>query len=161
MLFRSQGEVFVEREVTNYVDVGTSEDWFEYNDKPVFFCDIDGTIIKAQGHKDHGEPPVVLDDNVKVLLDWYRKGSQFIFTTARMEFAKEDTEKMIRSLGFDDFQVIYGLQNSRRILINDYNAANPYPRAESINILRDSNKDRKSTRLNSSHTDISRMPSSA
>jgi len=131
------GEVFFEKKIENYADVGTAEDWFEYNDKPVFFCDIDGTIVKAQGHKDHGQPPVVLEKNVKVLLDWYYKGAQFIFTTARMEFAKEDTERMIRSLGFDNFQVIYGLQNSRRILINDYNHANPYPRAEAINIFRD------------------------
>ena len=132
------GEVFVEKPIENYVDVGTSEDWFEYNDKPVFFCDIDGTIIKAQGHKEHGETPVILTDNVKVLLDWYHKGAQFIFTTARMEFAKEDTENMLKSLGFVDFQVIYGLQNARRIVINDYNHANPYPRAQSINLFRDS-----------------------
>ena len=40
--------IFLEKQITNYVDVGTGEDWFEYNDRPVIFCDIDGTLIKAQ-----------------------------------------------------------------------------------------------------------------
>lgn len=132
-----KGEIFVERGVTNYVDVGTSQDWFDYNDKPVFFCDVDGTIVEAQGHGDWNIQPKVIEENVKVLLDWYNKGSQFIFTTARPEIAREHTENMLRSLGFDEFQCIFGLQNSRRILINDYNNANPYPRAEAINIFRD------------------------
>lgn len=30
-----------------------------------------------------------------------------------------------------------GLKNCKRILINDYNEANPYPRAIAINIKRD------------------------
>ena len=39
--------IFLEKQITNYVDVGT-EDWFEYNDRRIIFCDIDGTLIKAQ-----------------------------------------------------------------------------------------------------------------
>lgn len=131
------GEVFYEKTIENYVDVGTSEDWFAYNDKPVIFCDIDGTIVKAQAHGDWHIQPSIIENNVKRLLEYYKNGSQFIFTTARPEIAKEDTEKMLKSLGFDNFQCIYGLQNARRVLINDYNNANPYPRAEAINIFRD------------------------
>lgn len=134
-----EGEVFAEKQISNYVDVGTSEDWFEYNDRPVLFCDIDGTIVKAQAHGDWHLPPTVIEKNVERLLDLYNKGSQFIFTTARPEIAKEDTENMLKNLGFNNFQCIYGLQNARRILINDYNHANPYPRAEAINIFRDAN----------------------
>lgn len=131
------GEVFTEKQISNYIDVGTFEDWFEYNDRPVIFCDIDGTIVRAQAHGDWHIKPTIIKKNVELLLEYYKKGSQFIFTTARPEVAKEDTEKMLRELGFDDFQCIYGLQNSRRILINDYNHANPHPRAEAINIFRD------------------------
>ena len=40
--------------------------------------------------------------------------------------------------GFKSFNLLCGLQNSKRILINDYNSANPYPRAEAINLKRDS-----------------------
>ena len=45
---------------------------------------------------------------------------------------------MLYDLGFRDFDLIVGLQNARRILINDYNKSNPYPRAEAINLVRDS-----------------------
>jgi hypothetical protein len=45
---------------------------------------------------------------------------------------------MLESLGFKDFSLIMGLKNCKRILINDFNNANPYPRAISINIPRDS-----------------------
>jgi hypothetical protein len=43
---------------------------------------------------------------------------------------------MLESLGFVDFQLITGLPNTKRILINDYNEANPYPRAVAINLKR-------------------------
>ena len=45
---------------------------------------------------------------------------------------------MLYSLGFKSFNLLCGLQNSKRILINDYNNNNPYPRAEAINLKRDS-----------------------
>jgi hypothetical protein len=44
---------------------------------------------------------------------------------------------MLRSLGFKNIILLIGLNASRRILINDYNNANPYPRAEAINLKRD------------------------
>jgi hypothetical protein len=44
---------------------------------------------------------------------------------------------MLTDLGFVDFKLISGLSNAKRILINDYNDANPYPRAIAINIKRD------------------------
>lgn len=132
-----EGEVFTEKQITNYVDVGTSDDWFSYNDRPVIFCDIDGTIVKAQPHGDWHIMPTIIQNNVAKLLEYYHRGSQFIFTTARPEIAREHTELMLKNLGFADFQCIFGLQNARRILINDYNNANPFPRAEAINIFRD------------------------
>jgi hypothetical protein len=131
------GEVFVEKPITDYSDVGTFSDWFEYNDKPVFFCDIDGTIVKAQDQDDNDKPVTPLINNVKALLEWQRKGAQFIFVTARKSNNTETTEKMLKSLGFENFRLLTGLHNARRVVINDYNTANPYPRAEAINIIRD------------------------
>ena len=49
----------------------------------------------------------------------------------------EETRIMLDDLGFQDCRLIMGLLNSRRILINDFNTANPYPRSEAINIYRD------------------------
>jgi hypothetical protein len=107
---------------------------------PVLFCDIDGTLIKAQsryGNYTYNHPPVVLEENVKRILEYHDKGCQIWFTTARPDEYRDITLDMIRSLGFVNFRLITGLYNARRVLINDYNAYNPYPRAEAINIQRD------------------------
>lgn len=131
------GLIFKESSVTNYVDVGTSEDWFEYNNKAVIFCDIDGTIIKAQSKIEIGQQPVRLEQNIKRIKELIANGSQIIFTTARNVSTHAITEQMLTDLGFSNFKLISGLPNTKRILINDYNEANPWPRALAINIKRD------------------------
>ncbi len=131
--------VFSTKEVTNYFDVGTAQDWFEYNDKPVIFCDIDGTLILSQsrvGTNTYYDPPVVLENNVATILEYQNKGSQIIFTTSRPKSVEHITREMLEKLGFKNVQLICGLLNSRRILVNDFNEANPYPRAEAVNIFR-------------------------
>lgn len=133
-----QGYVFTKKDITNYVDVGTAQDWFEFNDKPVIFCDIDGTIVVAQSRLDleSKKEPVPLQKNIDKLLEMQDNGAQFIFTSARENQFTSLTRDMLYRLGFRSFNLICGLQNSKRILINDYNNANPYPRAEAINIHR-------------------------
>ena len=132
----NDGAVFTESPVSNYVDVGTAQDWFEYNDKAVIFCDIDGTIIKAQSRTEIGSTPVVLEQNITSIKKLLATGSEIIFTTARPAQHHATTEKMLTELGFVNFKLLSGLSNAKRILINDYNEANPYPRAVSINIKR-------------------------
>lgn len=131
------GSIFKESSVTNYVDVGTAEEWFEYNNKAVIFCDIDGTIIKAQSRTEIGQPPVILEQNIKRIKELIANGSQIIFTTARNVSTHMITEQMLTDLGFSNFKLISGLPNTKRILINDYNEANPWPRALAVNIKRD------------------------
>lgn len=135
-----KGEIFTEKLVSNYVDVGTAQDWFEYNDKPVIFCDIDGTLIESQGRvggKSFTSPIVPMRKTVDRLLEYQKNGAQFVFTTARPKDVERVTYSLLVTLGFRNFQLIMGLQNSRRILINDFNNANPYPRATAINVERD------------------------
>jgi choline kinase len=135
------GQVFTIKETENYVDVGTAAEWFEYNDKPVIFCDIDGTIVKNQGRvgeNNYNDPVIPLQKNIDRLLQLQSQGAQFIFTTARDNEYSSKTREMLYSLGFKSFTLLCGLQNARRILINDYNSTNPYPRAEAINLKRDS-----------------------
>ena len=134
------GTLFNKVEVTDYVDVGTAADWHKYNDMPVIFCDIDGTIVKAQsryGKNSYDKPAIPLTENVKRIREYHDKGCQIWFTTARHPDHAEVTNKMLRSLGFYNFNLCMGLHNARRVLINDYNSSNPYPRAEAINIHRD------------------------
>jgi len=132
--------IFFEKPVSNYVDVGTAQDWFEFNDKPVIFCDIDGTIIKAQGRygeNNYNDEPIILEENVKRIHELYKNGAQIIFTTARNVSHEAQTRMVLSKLGFFGCRLLMGLNNSHRILINDYNNANPFPRAEAINIKRD------------------------
>jgi len=133
-------EIFTSVNVRNYTDVGTAQDWFEFNDKPVIFCDIDGTIIKAQGRygeNNYNDEPIILEENVKRLQELYKDGAQIIFTTARCVTHETQTRKVLSKLGFSACKLIMGLNNSHRILINDYNNSNPFPRAQAINIKRD------------------------
>lgn len=135
------GTIFSENKVKNYIDVGTIEEWKEYNDVPVIFCDIDGTLIKCQsryGDYNYYDPPIVLQKNYEKIKYYYDKGCQVIFTTAREHKYREQTELMLKNLGFYNCTLLTGLYHSKRILINDFNSTNPYPRAQAINILRDS-----------------------
>lgn len=135
-----QGETFVTNPVRDYVDVGTQSDWEEFNNKPVVFCDIDGTLIKAQsrfGNYNYDSDPIVLEGNYNRIMEYHTKGAQIIFTTAREETYFHSTKRMLEGLGFVNCLLIMGLNNSARILINDYNDANPYPRAIAYNIKRD------------------------
>lgn len=133
-------EIFVECIADNYIDVGTLEEWHDYNKtRCTIFCDIDGTIIEAQPRHRYHEDPVVLNDNVSRLLELINQGSEIIFVTARSNDCRPITEAMLRDLGFKNFTLLCGLQNSKRILINDFNNANPFPRAVSINLKRNAN----------------------
>lgn len=133
-------KIFVKKPVKNYIDVGTAEDWFEYNNKPVIFCDIDGTLIKAQsrfGSYSYAHDPIVLEENYQRIKAYYDRGCQIIFTTARPSSYDTQTLAMLTKLGFKDCKLVSGLNNSTRIVVNDFNEANPYPRAIAVNIKRD------------------------
>jgi len=130
--------IFKESMVSNYIDVGTAEEWFEHNDKSVIFCDIDGTLIKAQPRHAYDDAPTPLANNVARLQQMASTGCLIIFTTARPAKFHDSIYTMLETLGFKDFQLITGLPNAKRILINDYNEANPFPRAIAVNIKRDS-----------------------
>ena len=131
-------KIFLEKHVADYIDVGTAEEWFLFNDKACIFCDIDGTIIKAQPKGGYNDDPIPLNENIKRIKFLIDTGSKVIFTTARSKKYDERTKEILSSLGFKDFDLISGLPNTKRVLINDYNEANPYPRAVAVNIKRNS-----------------------
>jgi hypothetical protein len=131
----ANNEIFIGKEVNNFVDLGTDKDWFNYNNRPTYFCDIDGTILKNKHPSEEWEP---LTNNVTALLAEQNRNCKIVFTTARPKKFEEITRLMLISLGFKDFELIMELNHSKRILINDYSYSNPYPSAVAINILRDS-----------------------
>ena len=131
------GDVFKIVNAINFIDLGTINEWKDYNKKPVLLCDIDGTIFKAQFKGQYNKKPEPLSKNINFIKKMQKKGSQLIFLTARPKKYSDLTKKRLKGFGFTNFQIISGLNNSARILINDYNELNPYPRAISINIRRD------------------------
>lgn len=131
-----QGKMFFESEVENFIDVGVLEDWFDYNNKPTYFCDIDGTIVKSK--LDYTEPHEPIQENVDFLLKELARGCQIVFTTSRPKKFHELTTNMLTDLGFYSCDLIMGLNHSKRILINDFAKSNPYPSAVAVNIKRDS-----------------------
>ena len=133
----NDNKIFTFTKVKNYTDVGTFEEWNDYNQKPVIFCDIDGTIIKAQKRDQYKLKPKPLKNNIQKIKDLASRGSQIIFATSRPQSATKETKKMLNNLGFFKYRLIMGLLNSKRIVINDYNQANPYPNAIAYNIYRD------------------------
>ena len=134
--------IFVAKEVSNWADVGTKDDWYKFNNKKTIFCDIDGTIIENQSSTDkdnnYYSSPKILTSNVELLKNYIKDGSQIIFTTARSPKYTDITKELLNSLGFSDCPLIMDLHHSQRILINDFALTNPYPSATAINLPRNS-----------------------
>lgn len=130
----ANGDIFVEQEIKNFHDLGTASDWFEYNDRPTYFCDIDGTIIKNKHPSEDWTP---LEENVKVLLKEQSRDCKIIFATARPARFESRTREMLDDLGFRNYTLIMAVNHSRRVLINDYSYSNPYPTAVAVNLRRD------------------------
>jgi hypothetical protein len=130
------GSVFIEKDTDNFVDVGVSDDWFEYNNRPTYFCDIDGTIIKSLS--DYNDPYEPLLNNVNKLKSELNRGCKIIYCTARPEKYKDVTRSMLNELGFESCDLIMQVHHSKRILINDFANSNPYPSAIAVNLSRDS-----------------------
>jgi hydroxymethylpyrimidine pyrophosphatase-like HAD family hydrolase len=90
------------------------------------FCDIDGTLVRHLGAGLTGQLNHHLDDetfllsgSVKKLNEWQAKGYTIILTTGRRESQRKQTEAQLSRLGLIWDQLIMGLPNGPRIVIND------------------------------------------
>lgn len=133
--------VFSVEKVYNLVDLGTQKEWDKWNNRPTIFCDIDGTLVWSKDRLSYDTPPEVHVETYRFILNKIEEGCQIVFTTARPESARTVTRNMLDELGFDGCQLIMGLHNSKRVLINDYNTTtNKYPTAIAYNVFRDSDE---------------------
>ena len=91
--------------------------------RKTIFLDIDGTILE---HHNSGLSGVITKGNtpilpgvLKKLDEWEAKGYRIILTTGRKESMRAFTEHQlsVRGIYYDD--LIMGLQNGDRIIIND------------------------------------------
>jgi histidinol phosphatase-like enzyme len=84
------------------------------------FCDIDGTLIHHYGDivLNYSEPPILLNDVAENIKVWEKANYRIILTTGRKECIRKITEDQLLSLGIVYDQLIMGLPNGDRILIN-------------------------------------------
>lgn len=135
-----RGAVFRGVATTDYEDVGTLEAWTAFRKRQqVYFVDIDGVVLRNAGQYipplwDHVD--VELPLNIATLRSAERNGAQLIFVTARPECYRVKTEDVLRAAGLSWHAIIFGVNHSARVLINDYAPSNPYPSAVAINIPR-------------------------
>lgn len=120
-------QIFLKKEVRNYTDLNDLEQFDKYNNKPQYFCDIDGVICKGLSRYDENpfEEYESIQENVDVLLAEQERGCKFVFTTARCEKFYDVTYKMLTELGFKNFKLIMEMTRSKRIVINDYDRLYP------------------------------------
>jgi len=102
------------------------------------FCDIDGTLVEHKGDivKNANEPSVILDNVLESLKQWDKNNYRLILTTGRKESLRESTTAQLLKAGviFDD--LIMGLPNGDRILINDRKPRGSRNTAYAINVVR-------------------------
>lgn len=138
------GKLFNSREVDNYIDWGTVEDWDRFKRSyATLFVDIDGTLVKnSSAHF----PPYIgntdtIDSNIEILRTLYSSGKfQIVLTTSRPEKFRQLTISQMSEVQMPFNHLIMGLYHSKRIIINDYSKSNPFKSCDSINLKRDSNE---------------------
>ena len=85
------------------------------------FCDIDGTIFKHKGdiYKNILEQPEVLNGVIDKFKEWDKNNYKIILTTGRKEGSRQQTQEQLKFIGINYDELIMGLPNGDRILIND------------------------------------------
>ena len=102
------------------------------------FCDIDGTLLFHTVNiiSNYSEKPIILKRVIENIIEWEKKNYKIILVTGRKECLREHTEKQLLSLGIIYDQLIMGLTNGYRVLINDKKPNDQNNTAYAINLVR-------------------------
>ena len=108
------------------------------NNPKTIFCDIDGTLIKHQGDvvKNFQNSPDILPNVIENIKQWEKLNYKIILTTGRKECIRKQTELQLSSLGIIYDQLIMGITNGDRILINDKKPNGVLNTCYAINLIR-------------------------
>ena len=130
-----------------YWSTGTPEDlgifkgyYLEYKvSKPqTFFIDLDGTILKHAHRYSNLKNGQELCDGVKDAMDELdSNGHKIIIVSARKESAREKTEEMLWELGIPYDQLILGVSQGCRVMVNDIISNGSERRARAVNVITD------------------------
>jgi len=88
------------------------------NTRHTIFLDIDGTILE---HVENplNESPTALEGAADKVWKWHCMGFQIILVTGRPESMRSLTEKDLSSTGFVYDDLLMGIGQGHRILVND------------------------------------------
>ena len=118
------------------------------------FCDIDGTIFKHTGDivSNYINNPIILDNVLQNIKQWEKLNYKIILTTGRKECIRKITELQLTNMGVIYDELIMGLPNGHRVLINDKKEKSEKNSAYAINLVR--NKGMNNLDLNSKNITI-------
>jgi mannose-6-phosphate isomerase-like protein (cupin superfamily) len=101
------------------------------------FCDIDGTLLPHTGNiYENLFTNETLKNVIETIHQWDRLNYKIILTTGRQESTRAQTETQLFSLGVVYSQLIMGLPNGPRVLINDKKPKGVENTAYAINLVR-------------------------
>lgn len=109
------------------------------DEKPkTIICDIDGCISWHSGDicsMHHGSLNL-LPGTQEILKDWDRRGYNIILMTGRRESVRKETERQLSEAGIFYDQLIMGVKNFPRVVINDRKEGSTDNTAFAINLKR-------------------------
>jgi mannose-6-phosphate isomerase-like protein (cupin superfamily) len=101
------------------------------------FCDIDGTLLPHTGDiLQNLAPSTPLPGVLEMIRKWDKHNYKIILTTGRQESTREATEKQLFASGIVYSDLIMGLPNGDRVLINDRKTRGVRNTAYAINLVR-------------------------
>jgi hydroxymethylpyrimidine pyrophosphatase-like HAD family hydrolase len=101
------------------------------------FCDIDGTLLPHTGNIiENLNSSEALVDVIKSIAQWDKLNYRIILTTGRQESTREQTKEQLRKAGIMYSDLIMGLPNGERVLINDKKPNGLRNTAYAINLVR-------------------------
>lgn len=106
------------------------------------FCDIDGTLLMHMGDiQSNLDEPTALRNVVNTIREWDRANYRIILTTGRKESTRERTEHQLHKAGIVYDDLIMGLPNGDRVLINDKKTKGVRNTAYAVNVVRNGGLD--------------------
>jgi len=111
------------------------------NERPAtMVLDIDGTLINHCGNicDQYTNDIKILPGVLNKFKEWDLKGYRIILMTGRRESGRKHLEEQLFNAGIFYDQLIMGVGNGKRILINDLKPNSEEPTAIAINVKRNS-----------------------
>tara|TARA_Y200000002_G_C22676435_1_gene662278 strand:+ start:332 stop:1405 length:1074 start_codon:yes stop_codon:yes gene_type:complete len=133
------GNEFKYHNANDYIDWGTLREFRHWQRKSVtLFCDFDGClVINGSKFGKLGYKTKPISENLNCLKKINQNYNlKLIIVTSRPKSELKFIRSILSKFDLKNIDVITDLPHGKRILINDFSKTNPYPSADSINLIR-------------------------